>query len=265
MGAKTGLLAYADGDIPTALGQMTAAGIAETTDLVGRLYPGWAREAAEGETLGEGTYPAVGIAYAASFPGVDIVCDRRLMIDRPSQLPEHLVAASAGRRMVLHAMHSVVDWLAFAVWEDGRLVRSLSLSPDRGVVEDIGERFPFEAPYWAGGHPVKSYPGRRDEAPYPLPFHPLELGEEALRTFFGFVLEGRLAPDDIDPDGVQLRGFCLTDPAGPDLVRRQTDLEEAARRMRGMTYGLAPDGSLTAGAVPLKSFSVVAKPACGSR
>ncbi|MGW3628080.1 DUF6928 family protein, partial [Streptomyces sp. NPDC000880] len=29
-------------------------------------------------------------------------------------------------------MHSVVDWLAFAVWEDGRLIRSLSLSPDDG-------------------------------------------------------------------------------------------------------------------------------------
>jgi hypothetical protein len=39
---------------------------------------------------------------------------------------EHLIAAAAGRRVVLHAMHSVVDWLAFAVWEDGRLLRSLS-------------------------------------------------------------------------------------------------------------------------------------------
>ncbi|MGW7332238.1 DUF6928 family protein [Streptomyces sp. NPDC054840] len=36
-----------------------------------------------------------------------VVCDQHWMIDRPSQLPVHLVAASAGRRMVLHAMHSV--------------------------------------------------------------------------------------------------------------------------------------------------------------
>ncbi|MDT0546544.1 hypothetical protein AB0H07_41450 [Streptomyces sp. NPDC021354] len=49
------------------------------------------------------------------------------MIDSPSRLPEHLVAASAGRRLILHAMHSVVDWFAFAVWDDGRLIRSLSL------------------------------------------------------------------------------------------------------------------------------------------
>ncbi|MFC7259814.1 hypothetical protein [Streptomyces lutosisoli] len=33
------------------------------------------------------------------------------MLDRPSQLPEHLVAASAGRRMVPHSMRSVLDRL----------------------------------------------------------------------------------------------------------------------------------------------------------
>lgn len=82
------------------------------------------------------------------------------MIDFPSQLPEHLVAASAGRRLVLHAMHSVVDWLAFAVWEDGGLVRSLSLSPDSGIIENIGEPLPFELPYWAGDRPPTSSPGR---------------------------------------------------------------------------------------------------------
>lgn len=52
VGAKTGVLAYADGDIPAALRQVTAAGIVETTDLVERLYPGWSMESAEGEILG---------------------------------------------------------------------------------------------------------------------------------------------------------------------------------------------------------------------
>ncbi|WP_406216066.1 DUF6928 family protein [Streptomyces canus] len=50
----------------------------------------------------------------------------------PSRLPEHLVTPSAGGRLVLHAMYSVVDRFAFAVREDGRLLRSLSLSPDSG-------------------------------------------------------------------------------------------------------------------------------------
>ncbi len=76
-------------------------------------------------------------------------------------------------------MHSVVDWLAFAVWEDGRLVRSLSLSSDDGVMEDVGDPMPFEAAYWGGEYPVPHDPEWSDE-PYPLPFHPLELGEVAL-------------------------------------------------------------------------------------
>ncbi|MGW6707052.1 DUF6928 family protein [Streptomyces sp. NPDC054956] len=240
MGAKTGLLAYADGDIPAALRRATAAGAGETEELVGRLYPGWGTQPAEGESLGEGTYPADGLTYAASFPGVDIVCDRRLMTVRPSRLPAHLVVAGAGRRMVLHAMHSVVDALTFAVWEDGRLVRSLSLSPDSGVVEDIGEPYAFEAPYWAGEHPVERDPDWEDETPYPLPFHPLELGEAALRGFFGFALEGWPVLEGVDPDAVRLHGFRLTEPDGPGLVRRQAVLEAAVRRARGTTYQSTP-------------------------
>lgn len=52
-------------------------------------------------------------------------------------------------------MHSVVGSLAFAVLgEDGRLVRSLSLSPDSGVIENIGGPLPFELAYWAGDRPA---------------------------------------------------------------------------------------------------------------
>ncbi|MER7946761.1 hypothetical protein ABTY59_05115 [Streptomyces sp. NPDC096079] len=46
--------------------------------------------------LGEATYPPDGLTYAASFTGVDVVCDRRLMFDRPSELPAHLLEAAAG-------------------------------------------------------------------------------------------------------------------------------------------------------------------------
>ena len=49
-------------------------------------------------------------------------------------------------------MHSVVDWLAFAKWKNGELVRSLSLSPDSGILEDIGLRLPFEEPFWSSKH-----------------------------------------------------------------------------------------------------------------
>ncbi|WUH98007.1 hypothetical protein OHR68_31560 [Spirillospora sp. NBC_00431] len=111
-----------------------------------------------------------------------------------------------------------MDWLAFAVWEDGQLIRSLSLSPDGGVMENIGEPLSFEAPYWAGEHSVLDDPDWSDE-PYGLPFHPLDLGEEALRALLGFVLEGVPEPDDVDPYEVGLLGFRLTNPSGPDELQ----------------------------------------------
>jgi len=49
-----------------------------------------------------------------------------------------------------------------------------------------------------------------------LPFHPLELGEEALRALFGFVLEGYPLPDDINADVVRLHGFLVRARLGTD-------------------------------------------------
>lgn len=245
MGAKTGVLAYAEGDVRTALRQAGRADLDATTDLIGRLRPDWPLEVVDGSSLGDGIYPPEGIAYAAAFPGIGIVCDRRLMVDYPSQLPEHLVEAGRGRTMLLHAMHSVVDWLAFAVWQDGHLIRSLSLSPDSGIVEDIGDHLPFEAAYWAGKRPVEPEPGWDDEEPYALPFHPLELGEDALRALFGFVLEGSPDPDDLDPYGVQLHGYRLADPDAPARAAQRARLIDEMR-MNGSArfFGFGPDGRL---------------------
>nr|WP_042365845.1 hypothetical protein [Streptacidiphilus neutrinimicus] len=206
--------------------------------LIARAYPGSDVEPAPGESLWDGTYPSDGTCYAASFDGVAIVCDRRLMEHRPSLMPPHLLAAGGGDRVFFHVMHSVSDALTFAVWEGGVLVRSLSLSPDSGIVENIGAPYEFEASFWAGEHPVESYPWwGEDQPPYPLAFHPLELGEEALRAFAGFVLEGCLLPDDVDADAVPLHGFRVTDPDGPDPVRVRAELEQrvAAMRLRSHT------------------------------
>jgi hypothetical protein len=43
-----------------------------------------------------------------------------------------------GRRIIMHGTHSVEDWLAFAIREDGTLVRSLSPSPYSGFLENVG-------------------------------------------------------------------------------------------------------------------------------
>ncbi|MFG3077194.1 DUF6928 family protein [Streptomyces sp. NPDC048225] len=114
------------------------------------------------------------------------------------------------------------------------------------MIESIGEPLPFELPYWAGDRPadVISWPDE-DEETYPLPFHPLELGEAALRALCGFVQEGRPEPDDVDADTIRLYGFHLRDPHGTGLEEREAQLRrggEATGPPRG--YTLRPDGSL---------------------
>lgn len=231
MGAKTALLAFADGDIRPALLGATRAERSEAEELVRQVHPGYLVEPADESTLFDDVYPPDDLTYAAVLAGAELYCDRRLVLDRPSELPEHLRRAGVGRRIIMHGMHSVVDWLGFAVWEDGVLIRSLSVSPDGGVHENIGEPYDFELPYWAGDHPVEPIPGWPDQGPYPLPFHPLALGEEALRALFGFVIEGYPDVDDIDAETVHLHGFRVTDPSGQEQAAREASYAEARQTM----------------------------------
>jgi hypothetical protein len=52
--------------------------------------------------------------------------------------------------------------------------RSFSLSPDSGVIEDIGTPLPFEAKYLAGD---QEFLETLDGDDYPFRFHPLDLAE----------------------------------------------------------------------------------------
>ena len=72
-------------------------------------------------------------------------------------------------------------------------------------MEDIGEKRSFEIPYWAGQHPAVD--GADDDAEYPFPFHPLDLGEAALKDFFGYNLEGEIDESQPDIDSIPLLTF----------------------------------------------------------
>jgi hypothetical protein len=256
MGAKTALLAFVDGDLPAALkeasrsqggglspGGSNPTGAGEAEAVVRRLSPGYEVTPIRSGTLFDDCYPPDDVAFAAVMPGAVLLCDRRLVAAAPSELPDHLLAEAAGRRILLHSMHSVVDALTFAVWEDGELIRSLSVSPDTGIVENVGEPYPFERPYWAGEHPATStFPGH---GPYPLPFHPLDLGEEALRALFGFVIEGRPQRDDVDADAVGLHGFRVADPTGGEQEDREAFMREVMSRMAPpRMYRMGTDGTM---------------------
>lgn len=242
MGAKTALMVFADRDPREVLRPGLCAEPEASRVLVDQIFPGRITDTLDAWNLADAVYPPDGTVYAGRFAGLDIVCCRNFMDLAPEAVEELVLPLGRDRRAYLHLMHSVGDALTFACWAEGRLVRSLSLSPDAGVTRDHGARLEFEKPYWVGAHPVHPDPAwwdDTDDAPaYPLPFHPLELGEQALKHFFGFILEGRRDASCINPAEVHLAGFRLT-PTQEDLDRAAA-IAEAARRMTRRTITLPP-------------------------
>lgn len=199
MGAKTWMLVYANTRVSEALKGSPQLDRDATFRLATKLF-----SKDKLELIGDGdlsrTCPPDDEVHIGCFPNVCILAAKEFGIDYPSTLPERFISEGTHGAIYLHAMHSVVDWLAFAHWMNGRLIRSLSLSPDR-ILEDKGPRFPFEEPFWSGQHPATE----DEDDDYPLPFHPLELGEVALKEFFGYQLEGfidQLPP--LQPESIPL-------------------------------------------------------------
>ena len=205
MGAKTWLIMYADGDPKEILRTRPQLDRTASAAVAAQLFPADRFTEAPDGSLAFAC-PPDNTLMVACFPGLTIVADGSLGIDYPSRLDRRFIDHAAGRKIYLHCMHSVVDWFAFAVWEKGQLRRALSLSPDSGIMEDEGERLPFEAPYWSGQRPAVD--PEEDPAGYPLPFHPLEMGEDTLKALFGYNLEGEIDPTQVDPQTIRMMVFA---------------------------------------------------------
>lgn len=137
---------------------------------------------------------------AAVFGDVTVLASSHLAVDKPSDIDPRILTAANGRDAYVFCMHSVVDWGAFAWWDGtGTLRRSVSMTPDDGMLEDHGTPLPFESDVQSMG----------DEG-YPLAVHPLDFIEAALAAVAGFCFEGvppRGAPDAQD---IPLRRYALT-------------------------------------------------------
>ena len=206
MGAKTWMLVGSSGSAKDALSRQPQIDRSATERLASRLFPKERLQPLEDGDLSY-TCPPDDEIHIGCFPGVSVVAAKEFAIDYPSMLQPHFQKELGEETVYLHAMHSVVDWFAFAVWRDGELERSLSLSPGSGILEDIGPRFPFEAPYWSGVHPAVAEEDEDEDEPYPFPFHPLELGEAVLKEFFGYQLEGFIDESLLEAEDVPL--LCL--------------------------------------------------------
>lgn len=209
MGAKTWMLAYVDGNAQAILKSRPSLDREAGAGLAKQLFPSLPLQPMDDVDLSY-TCPPDEQVLIGCFPGLTIIAAREFGIDYPSQLDRRFLDAANGRTVYLHAMHSVVDWFAYAIWSNGTLQRSLSVSPDDGIVEDLGERQQFEQPYWNGERPACD--PDEDEDSYPLPFHPLELGEDALLSLFGYQLEGMLDPSQLAPETVGLQRFARVKP-----------------------------------------------------
>jgi hypothetical protein len=207
MGAKTWMLVFADSNAREALAAKPQLDREATQKLANTLFPG-----EKLEPIGDGdlfdTCPSDDELYIGCFPGVSVVAAEEFGIEYPSKLPKKFIAAGGSGTVTLHAMHSVVDWFAYATWANGQLVRSLSLSPDNGIMEDIGSRLPFEEPYWSGEHPAVD--SDEEEHAYPFPFHPLDLGEATLKDRFGYQLEGYIDASLLKPESIPLVRYKRT-------------------------------------------------------
>jgi hypothetical protein len=211
VGAKDWILAYCETDPRAVLRSTPALDHAAARTAAQCLHPGRTLTALPDGTLGENSNPVDGLIYVGAFSGLTLACTSIAALDNPRQLPRSVTAALPASTLYLHAMHSMADWFAYAVWIDGQLNRSLSLSPDSGIMENIGPPWSFEEPFWDGRRPsIDPEDADPDDEPYPLPFHPLELAETALQELLGFTFEGLPRPDDADPYEIPLAGFKIS-------------------------------------------------------
>ncbi len=207
MGAKTWMLVYTDVgvDARDALKAVPLLDRTASALLAQRLFPGARLEPLEDGTLCD-TNPPDDELLIGCFAGVTVIAAKEFALDNPSLLDRRFIEAASGRSIQVYGMHSVVDWFAYAAWQDGQLVRAISLSPDSGIIEDIGPRLPVEAAYWAGEHSADDEDDDSDDA-YPLPFHPLEFGEEIIGATLGFQYEGSMEPELFDAVDIVLAHY----------------------------------------------------------
>jgi hypothetical protein len=99
---------YAEGDVASALRDAVELDRAATEALVARLLPGLEVVVVEDGNLGWNINPPDGVVYAGVFPGLTVICAAELGELRPSFLRPGWLADGAGRRVILHSMHSVI-------------------------------------------------------------------------------------------------------------------------------------------------------------
>jgi len=205
MDAKRSILVYSDGDVKEILKSQPVLDRELSIELANTLFPLKRFTPTEDGNLLL-TKAQKNTLYIGSYPGLTIVSTPAIAIDYPSRLPGSFLDPELGNTIHLFAMHNAVEWFAYAIWKNGTLVRSLSVSGNDGqILEDIGPRQPFEELHWSEGHPLFENP--EEENCSPFNFNPLDLGDAALNEYLSYRIEGYSDTSHIDPSQMPLVGL----------------------------------------------------------
>jgi len=149
--------------------------------------------------LDENAFPERGSFCVGAFESGLVLSTRDAYLFNPTKLDRRYLRPALGRTVTLLTQRPTYDMFAFARWEDGHLLRSISVNPVGRVWESVGQPEAFEAPFWEGRFPPP--------VGYPLPFHPLDMSQAALHSTLRLNAEGPPEPGLIDMSSVVVDRF----------------------------------------------------------
>ncbi len=196
MGIKASILIYSDGCPRERLAEPLQLDRDATIAFAQRVIPGTPVQQAADTTF-DNPFPDPSDFHIGWFGRLAIVVASAIAEDCPSQIAPYLLNASEFDTLTYVGTHSIPEWCAYARWFRGKIVRSVSLSSERGeVAENIGEQFEFERPFWSGERGSEW-----DDPSDPIPFCPMDIAEAALESLLGYSLEAQEVmgkrPEDI--------------------------------------------------------------------
>ena len=204
MGMKALLIAVSDGLPRDDLARAPIGSVDASRRVAESVLPGRVGDQLPDGELSEYCYPNLGV-YVGTFGSTWLMASQHdaLLKWAPTD-------ADSGRNAYRVFMHSVVSTAALTYWGADGTFREFAGSWEVGVLDSEGTPLPFEMPFWDGEMDDRGEGAELhgDE----MPFNPMDLGEEALREFFGFIGEGVPRPDDLDAERILLHGFKIVSP-----------------------------------------------------
>lgn len=222
------LIAVSDGLPRDDLASRPIGSVDESRRAAESVLPGLVGEQLPDGNLAEDCYPSEGI-YAGTFGNTWVVASQH------QALYDWAPPFDGGRNAYRVFMQSVVSAAGFAYWGADGSSREFGGSWEDGAPINGGENLPFELPFWAGER--DEFGEATELHGSDMPFNPMDLGEEALRAFFGFVGEGVPGPGDLDAFEIGLHGFALLTeprPVPTEILQAPRSAAPPATRSKGL-------------------------------